>query len=494
MLQFSKYLRPALVVLACVLPVYLWLTPHSYWVDEVWTASMMQESWSGLVNNWFKDDVHPPLYFILLRLWAFAFGNGEYALRSFSLLGYLGAMAIYYRYARTLSWPAFAISLLMMAAPVNLYYAAEARTYGFMFFITTWLYWPLYFNPRFTRLTYVKITILSLTHLFGTLLAGLTLGIFWLSSRGKPTLPPHQQVRLLPALLTMLPVGLFLAWMLLYGRLLHYGGNAFWFNAGPFKGIRELLYTLLPFGYLPMWGKALTVALLALLACPMAISQHPYGRRLVIVLLAFAGIMFASHLKFKWLIPRYLLAALPLAALLAGQALGQLRTLPWPRLNTLRYPAFLALLALALVFWFKEARLQTKLRLQPVQNLVAQAHYAASLNAPIYHVMPGPKYNAVPPYIVERLHSYYLHRFYPQNPPLKVIQWADVPRLQPPFALLCIHGHTQEYTDSLPPRFAALATKKRFSKKFSSVLVIHVPDTNTPLPISNQPALNPQKN
>lgn len=82
--------------------------------------------WTSLSN-----DTHPPLHFMLLRLWREAFGEGDVAARSLSVVASLAGLALLFLVARELLGPARALgaSLLIAVAPLQIRYAQEARNY-----------------------------------------------------------------------------------------------------------------------------------------------------------------------------------------------------------------------------------------------------------------------------------------------------------------------------------------------------------------------------
>src|SRR5580658_4118488 len=72
-------------------------------------------------------DQHPPLYFILLRVWRDIFGEGEAAARVLSAVASLGAIVLIYDAVRnaTLKYPAAALwaATLMTVAPAQIRFA-----------------------------------------------------------------------------------------------------------------------------------------------------------------------------------------------------------------------------------------------------------------------------------------------------------------------------------------------------------------------------------
>lgn len=79
------------------------------------------------------DPQHPPLYFLLLRIWSQWFGNSVVAIRSLSvLISLLVFPAIYYLCLELFqsSWVGWMAILLMANSPFHILYAQEAREYS----------------------------------------------------------------------------------------------------------------------------------------------------------------------------------------------------------------------------------------------------------------------------------------------------------------------------------------------------------------------------
>lgn len=109
------------------------LNTRSFWLDE--TTSVRQASWSipDLITR-MSDNVHPPLFHIMLHYWMKAFGRSEISVRSFVVifgiaaipLVYWAARAIYNRKVGLISAGVVAIS------PFFVWYSQEARMYTLM--------------------------------------------------------------------------------------------------------------------------------------------------------------------------------------------------------------------------------------------------------------------------------------------------------------------------------------------------------------------------
>jgi uncharacterized membrane protein len=110
-----------------------WLPLGETRVDHARLMAQQRVSgWDEYLENVFRHEDSPPLYFEAIRVWSMAAGISETRLRLFSvLLGFL-AVVIFVGLARRLlpPWPALAATLLMAAHPFVVEYSREARTYA----------------------------------------------------------------------------------------------------------------------------------------------------------------------------------------------------------------------------------------------------------------------------------------------------------------------------------------------------------------------------
>lgn len=106
------------------------ITKSSFWFDEAFGAYLIKYNFIDIFR-YTATDVHPPLFYWLLKLWSMLFGNGELALRSMSV--FFGAIAIFFGYVLTnklFNKTAARISLMFMTvAPMFIRYSQEARMY-----------------------------------------------------------------------------------------------------------------------------------------------------------------------------------------------------------------------------------------------------------------------------------------------------------------------------------------------------------------------------
>lgn len=107
------------------------ITARSMWFDESFTARLIEFPISELIART-AADVHPPLYYILVKYWAFIFGSSALALRSFSVM--CAAFSLFSAYLFTAEAfrskrAGLIAAALLAASPWTIAYSWEARMY-----------------------------------------------------------------------------------------------------------------------------------------------------------------------------------------------------------------------------------------------------------------------------------------------------------------------------------------------------------------------------
>jgi len=158
------------------------LDDRNIWWDEglvAWAARLP----AAAIADWTAHDVHPPLYFLLQRLWWAAVGDGEFVMRYTSVLvGVLGVVFIY-RLGRTLGGPRAGLlaALFLAISPFAVSWSQEMRMYiGASTAATTalwaalrtwqsgrWRYWVLYVLAAAAGLwlLYLSVSVLIIANL-----------------------------------------------------------------------------------------------------------------------------------------------------------------------------------------------------------------------------------------------------------------------------------------------------------------------------------------
>lgn len=112
------------------------ITNSSIWFDEAFSAYITQFNFADIAT-FTAADVHPPLYYWVLKIWTFFFGTTELAFRSLSVLFGVGAITAAYFLARRFFGRLVAgVSLLFLVlSPMLIRYSDEARMYTLAAFI-----------------------------------------------------------------------------------------------------------------------------------------------------------------------------------------------------------------------------------------------------------------------------------------------------------------------------------------------------------------------
>jgi uncharacterized membrane protein len=147
---------------------------RSLWEDEGWT--MLLSTGPGLddIARTMAADQHPPLFFMLFRLWRNVAGDTEFATRYFSILISVIALAAMYQLGRELFNPTAGVlaALWLALADNHIDLAQEVRHYSLLatfVVLSSLFYFRWWHRPtRSNRIGYVLCSILLLyTHYLG---------------------------------------------------------------------------------------------------------------------------------------------------------------------------------------------------------------------------------------------------------------------------------------------------------------------------------------
>ncbi len=127
------------------------LAGHSLWADEGNSLAMARRGWGEIARHT-AFDIHPPLYYWLLKLWTGLVGQGEIGLRSLSAGLGVGLVYVVYRLGVRLFNRRVGLVAALLAAlsPLQVYYAQEARMYMLLALLgglTVLTAWPILAGP-----------------------------------------------------------------------------------------------------------------------------------------------------------------------------------------------------------------------------------------------------------------------------------------------------------------------------------------------------------
>jgi len=140
----KKLLLFLILVWATVLRFYN-NTAVALWHDEAFSALYIRYSWPEMIDRMILD-VHPPLYYFVLRFWSYIFGSSLLSLRAMSILfGVLTVWAGYLLIKKAFRNENLALlgALFLAINPFQIQYALEARMYTLGTFLALFSSWLL---------------------------------------------------------------------------------------------------------------------------------------------------------------------------------------------------------------------------------------------------------------------------------------------------------------------------------------------------------------
>ena len=107
---------------------------QSFWADEALTAYEASLSFTGMLHTVTSIETTPPLYFVLVWIWAKAFGTSEVGLRSISAMAGVALVPLAYLCARELldRRAGLIAAALVTVNPFMIWYSQEARCYALL--------------------------------------------------------------------------------------------------------------------------------------------------------------------------------------------------------------------------------------------------------------------------------------------------------------------------------------------------------------------------
>lgn len=210
--------KKPLLVLAAILLLGLFLrtyclTCESLWVDEGYSVNWAE---SGPLNVIYSvsNDVHPPLYYIVLSCWMSFAGDSELSLRLLSAIFSILSMIMVYKITLLLTdrRTGMLASLLFALSVFQIYFSQEVRGYSMLVLLTLvsmYFFLRLPEKRKSTTILYIISSMLMVyTHYFG-LFVILSQNVYVLSKpffRKKPMIPIRKWITLQVILLiTFIP-------------------------------------------------------------------------------------------------------------------------------------------------------------------------------------------------------------------------------------------------------------------------------------------------
>jgi uncharacterized membrane protein len=124
-----------LLVIFCAICVPTLLRP--IWFDEAYSSNLVRGDFGQIVKMTALD-VHPPLYYWILKVWTIIFGRSIFGMRVLSVV--FGVLTLIFAYILFKRWSknhntALFLTTLLAACPFFIYYSGEMRMYSLSCFI-----------------------------------------------------------------------------------------------------------------------------------------------------------------------------------------------------------------------------------------------------------------------------------------------------------------------------------------------------------------------
>lgn len=152
------------------------LTDACLWFDEIFGVHAAEHSWAAMFTFLAKDLIHPPLFYVLLKVWIGIGGDGLLWLRLFSFVFAVASIVPFIAICRELKLSRLTTVVAFILFAVNgslIKYAQEVRMYSLLMFFSLASIWffvrYLDRDKGFVALAAVNVLLVH-THYFGWLL------------------------------------------------------------------------------------------------------------------------------------------------------------------------------------------------------------------------------------------------------------------------------------------------------------------------------------
>lgn len=182
--------RPSLYLFCGVAVIFiavrLWhLTSYGLFGDEVFTLWTAAQGWRSLFASVVGDVVHPPLFYVLLKLWIGIGGQSIFWLKLLSALFSIASVLPFFLLCRELKLPPPAMNLALWLMAVNgflINHSQELRMYGLLLLLTLtslWLFATLVNQAGDITRTQALLCVVNLclvfTHYYGWVVVAIEL-------------------------------------------------------------------------------------------------------------------------------------------------------------------------------------------------------------------------------------------------------------------------------------------------------------------------------
>jgi hypothetical protein len=194
--SLSRSLAVFCLVVVLFVALRFWkLTSFSLWGGEAFTVLGARQTWAGMFSYVIADIVHPPLSYVLLKLWISLGGQSLLWLKLFPVLTGIGLVVPFYFLCQELDlqWPEMSLALFLAA--VNgymIHYAQELRMYSLLTFLAMcsfWLFMRYFRRPGQATRDLLWLTVVNslaiYSHYYGWVVVGVELLFLLMWQRRK---------------------------------------------------------------------------------------------------------------------------------------------------------------------------------------------------------------------------------------------------------------------------------------------------------------------
>lgn len=171
------YVAIIFLISGVFLSTYKLFTPYSYWFDELFSVNLSGKDLASLYKL-LLSDTHPPLYPLLLKGWMLFFGDSEFSARSLSWLFAVASIYPVWKFSKRYGVVFLVCSLIFFSTnDLFIFFANEARPYATVLFFSS-IVVTSYLSDTNQKVSYaflISCLLLSLSHYFGLILAGIVL-------------------------------------------------------------------------------------------------------------------------------------------------------------------------------------------------------------------------------------------------------------------------------------------------------------------------------
>jgi mannosyltransferase len=117
-----------LVFIFCLSLRLAFITQKNLWFDELYSWRIIQGSFKDILFST-ASDIHPPLFYIILKIWVYAFGDSVFSMRLLTALFTSSAVFFIYPVSRRILSVSnsFLVLILYSLSPLNLFFSQEVR-------------------------------------------------------------------------------------------------------------------------------------------------------------------------------------------------------------------------------------------------------------------------------------------------------------------------------------------------------------------------------